>query len=82
MSVRFPLPRRTGCWKSARMMRECGFVFPVQMGSPALNLPSDPFRFSIVAFSGMNYIGNAVEQGIPVKTEIGAGNIQFSKISE
>jgi len=66
----------------SHLMRDCGFVFPVKMGKPALNLRSDPYRFSIVAFSGMNYIGNAVEQGIPVRTEIGAGNIQFSKISE
>jgi hypothetical protein len=30
----------------------------------------------------MNFIGNAVEQGNDIKTEIGAGNIPFSKVME
>ena len=64
------------------LMNKCGFVFPVAMGSQVFNLPANPFRLSIVAFSGLNFIGNAVEQGIDIKTEIGAGNIQFSKIIE
>jgi hypothetical protein len=61
-------------------MNACGFVFPVALGNQVLNLPHNPYRLSIVAFSGMNYIGNAVEHGIKIKTEIGAGNIAFSKI--
>ena len=63
-------------------MNKCGFVFPVAMGNQIFNLPSNPFRLSIVAFSGLNFIGNAVEHGFDIKTEIGAGNIQFSKIIE
>jgi repressor of nif and glnA expression len=62
------------------LMNTCGFVFPVTMGNQVFNLPNNPFRFSIVAFSGLNFIGNAVEHGIDIKTEIGAGNIPFSKI--
>ncbi len=66
--------------ETIRMMNACGFVFPVTLGNQVFNLPSSPYRLSIVAFSGMNYIGNTVEHGIPIKTEIGAGNIPFSKV--
>jgi hypothetical protein len=52
------------------------------MGNQVLNLPPNPYRLSVVAFSGLNYIGNTVEHGIPIKTEIGAGTIRFSKILE
>jgi repressor of nif and glnA expression len=62
------------------LMNACGFVFPVTMGNQVFNLPHNPYRLSIVAFSGLNYIGNCVEHGIEIKTEIGAGNIQFSKV--
>lgn len=62
------------------LMNSCGFIFPVAMGNQVYNLPANPFRISIVAFSGMNYIGHTVEQGIEITTEIGAGNIQFSKV--
>jgi hypothetical protein len=61
-------------------MNACGFVFPVVMGNQVLNLRDNPFRLSVVAFSGLNFIGNCVEHGIDIKTEIGAGNIPFSKI--
>jgi repressor of nif and glnA expression len=50
------------------------------VGNQVFNLPENPFRLAIVAFSGLNFIGNCVEKGIDIKTEIGAGNIQFSKI--
>lgn len=66
--------------ETIRQMNDCGFVFPVTMGTQVFNLPSNPYRLSIVAFSGLNYIGNTVEHGIKVTTEIGAGNIPFSKI--
>ena len=66
--------------ETIRMMNVCGFVFPVTLGNQVFNLPDNPYRLSIVAFSGMNYIGNTVEHGIPIKTEIGAGNIPFSKV--
>jgi repressor of nif and glnA expression len=68
--------------KIIRLMNGCGFVFPVTMGNQVFNLPSNPYRLSIVAFSGLNYIGNTVEHGIEITTEIGAGNIQFSKVME
>ena len=63
-----------------RLMNTSGFVFPVCIGNQVFNLPENPFRLSIVAFSGLNFIGNCVEHGIEIKTEIGAGNIPFSKI--
>lgn len=63
-----------------RLMNKCGFIFPVTMGNNVFNLPDNPYRISIVAFSGMNYIGNCVEQDIEIRTEIGAGNIPFSKV--
>jgi repressor of nif and glnA expression len=68
--------------ETIRLMNTCGFVFPVSMGNQVFNLPSNPYRLSIVAFSGLNFIANCVEHGIDIKTEIGAGNIQFSKIIE
>lgn len=63
-------------------MRSCGFVYPVRMGTSLFNLRPDPYRLSIVAYSGLNYIGNAVERGYRITTEIGAGNISFSRISD
>jgi len=63
-----------------RQMNKCGFIFPVSMGSQVFNLPPNPYRLSIVAFSGYNYIGNCVENGIEILTEIGAGNIPFAKV--
>jgi len=63
-------------------MNASGFIFPVSMGNQVFNLPHNPYRLSIVAFSGLNYIGNVVEHGIEIKTEIGAGNIRFSKFME
>jgi repressor of nif and glnA expression len=68
--------------KIIRLMNGCGFVFPVIMGNQVFNLPANPNRLSIVAFSGLNYIGNTVENGVEITTEIGAGNIQFSKVME
>lgn len=65
-----------------RIMNMCGFVFPVSMGNHIFNLPPNPYRTSIVAFSGLNFIGNTVEKGIEIKTEIGAGNIPFAKVME
>jgi hypothetical protein len=43
------------------------------------NLRENPYRLSIVSYSGMNLIGHGIENGIPIRTEIGAGNIPFSK---
>lgn len=77
-----PCAARSQAEETIRQMNSCGFVFPVTMGNEIFNLPHNPYRLSIVAFSGLNYIGNTVEHGIPIKTEIGAGNIPFSKILE
>jgi hypothetical protein len=64
-----------------RQMKQCGFIFPVSMGNKVFNLPHNPYRLSIVAFSGLNYIGNTAEQGFDIRTEIGAGNIPFTKVT-
>jgi repressor of nif and glnA expression len=64
-----------------RQMKQCGFIFPVGMGNKVFNLPHNPYRLSIVAFSGLNYIGNSAEQGFDIRTEIGAGNIPFTKVT-
>jgi len=77
-----PCSAREQVEETIRLMNTCGFVFPVTMGNQVFNLPQNPYRLSIVAFSGLNYIGNTVEKGIEIKTEIGAGNIQFSKVME
>jgi repressor of nif and glnA expression len=66
--------------ETVAQMRKSGFVFPVMMGISPFNLPSDPYRLSIVSYSGMNFVAHCFEKGIPIKTEIGAGNIPFSKI--
>jgi repressor of nif and glnA expression len=52
------------------------------MGNQVFNLPDNPYRLSIVSYSGLNHIGNCVEQGIVIRTEIGAGNIPFSKVAD
>lgn len=77
-----PCAARSLAEETIIQMNRCGFMFPVTMGNDVFNLPHNPFRLSIVAFSGLNYIGNTVEHGIPIRTEIGAGNIPFSKILE
>lgn len=63
-------------------MWDAGFHFPVAMGTQLFNLPSDPNRLSIIAYSGMNLIGIAYEKGFSIQTEIGAGNIPYSKVIE
>lgn len=75
-----PLPAEDQVRDLIRGMRSNGFVLPVEMGQTILNVPPDPHRISIASYSGMNLIGNCVELGIPIRTEIGAGNIQFSKV--
>jgi repressor of nif and glnA expression len=77
-----PCAARSHAEETISQMNSAGFVFPVTMGNQVFNLPHNPYRLSIVAFSGLNYIGNAVEHGIEIKTEIGAGNIRFSKVME
>ncbi len=62
-------------------MAGCGFVRPVGIGTSPFNLRADPYRLSIVFFSGLNLVANAIEQGCNVTTDIGAGIIPFSKIA-
>jgi HTH-type transcriptional regulator, global nitrogen regulator NrpRI len=64
------------------LMMECGFVFPAGIGVGRFNLNEHPYRLPVVAFSGMNMVGNAIERGLVVRTEIGAGSIPFSKIAD
>ncbi len=66
------------------LMEECGFTFPRRRGGIGeFNLPKHPpYRLPVVAFSGMNMVGNAVEKGYAIKTEIGAGTIPFGKIAD
>lgn len=64
--------------EGSRLMRENGFLFPVATGRGVLNTPVESCRISLVAYSGMNLIGNASEKGFSLKNEIGAGNMPFS----
>jgi repressor of nif and glnA expression len=75
-----PVGARDLVEETATRMRESGFLFPVTMGTDVFNLRPDPYRLSIVAYSGMNLIGNGMEKGYTIQTEIGAGNIPYSKI--
>ena len=75
-----PLRARERVEEITEKMRDCGFIYPLAMGNAIYNLRGDPFRLSIIALSGMNYIGHAVEKGFSMRTEIGAGNIALSKI--
>ena len=77
-----PSSARSEVEETIRRMNDCGFIFPVTMGNQVFNLPDNPYRLSIVAYSGLNHIGNCVEQGIVIRTEIGAGNIPFSKVAD
>ena len=63
-------------------MAACGFVRPVGVGTSPFNLPSNPYRLSIVFFSGMNLVANAIECNCNITTDIGAGIIPFSKIAD
>jgi len=75
-----PAPAEGKVRETIAQMRKSGFVFPVTMGISPFNLPSNPYRLSIVSYSGMNFVAGVFEKGIPIRTEIGAGNIPYSKI--
>jgi len=64
------------------LMTGYGFIFPAGGGIGEFNLPEHPYRLSVVAFSGMNMVGNAVEKGYAIKTEIGAGTVPFERITD
>jgi repressor of nif and glnA expression len=57
-----------------------GFTPPAAMGNQVFNLAHSPHHISIVSYSGMNMVGHGVEEGYHIRTEIGAGNIPFSRI--
>jgi repressor of nif and glnA expression len=59
-----------------------GFSPPAGMGNQVFNLAHSPHHISIVSYSGMNMVGHGVEDGFHIRTEIGAGNIQFSKLQD
>jgi repressor of nif and glnA expression len=61
-------------------MGRWGFTSPVGMGNEILNTPNASHHISIVSYSGMNMVGHGFEKGYRIWTEIGAGNIQFSKM--
>jgi hypothetical protein len=63
-------------------MRKCGFSFPVALGTRVFNLAPNPYRLSIVSYSGLNLVGCGIEEGFRIRTEIGAGNIPFSKVMD
>ncbi|MDV2481535.1 DUF128 domain-containing protein [Methanoculleus sp. Wushi-C6] len=63
-------------------MTESGFGFPAGGGIGEFNLPKHPYRLPVVTFSGMNMVGNAMERGYPIRTEIGAGTVPFDKIAD
>jgi repressor of nif and glnA expression len=76
-----PIPAGDSVNEMIPLMRDCGFRFPLAMGIELLNLPPDPYRLSIVSYSGMNLIAHGVELGYSIKTEIGAGTMPFSRIA-
>lgn len=76
-----PLPAREKVEEIVAAMRSAGFVFPLAAGEKICNLQREPYRLSIASFSGMNLIAHAVEEGCMIRTEIGAGNIPFSRLT-
>ena len=77
-----PAAARDRVEEAAGLMAEWGFVFPAGNGIGEFNLPEHPYRLPVVAYSGMNLVGNAIEKGYAVRTEIGAGTIPFEKIAD
>jgi HTH-type transcriptional regulator, global nitrogen regulator NrpRI len=78
-----PMFAKEKAFEITTCMQSNGFVFPLEMKSGSIyNLIGDPNRISLVYYSGMNYVGHAIEQQIPITTEIGAGNVPFSRIAE
>ena len=75
-----PSAARSRVEEAVGLMEERGFNFPARRGIGEFNLPEHPYRLFIVAFTGMNMVGNAVEKGYTVKTEIGAGTTPFEDL--
>ena len=77
-----PVPAIDRVRELLTQMGRWGFTLPVGMGSKVFNLAPSPHHISIVSYSGMNMVGHGVEEGYHIRTEIGAGNIQFSKMQD
>ncbi|MCK8518036.1 DUF128 domain-containing protein [Methanoculleus sp. 7T] len=77
-----PAAAREQVEEAVGLMAEWGFIFPAENGIGEFNLPKHPYRLPIVAFSGMNMVGNAIEKGYAVRTEIGAGSVPFERIAD
>jgi repressor of nif and glnA expression len=75
-----PVPAMDRVRELLAQMGQWGFTPPVGMGNQVFNLAHSPHHTSIVSYSGMNMVGHGVEEGYHIRTEIGAGNIQFSKM--
>jgi repressor of nif and glnA expression len=75
-----PVPAAERVREILRKMEGWGFTAPAAMGSQVLNLACSQHHISIVSYSGMNMVGHCTEEGFHIRTEIGAGNIPFSKI--
>jgi repressor of nif and glnA expression len=75
-----PVPALERVTEIFAQMGRWGFTPPVGMGTRIFNTPYSPHHISIVSFSGMNMVGLGVEEGYHIRTEIGAGTIQFSKM--
>jgi HTH-type transcriptional regulator, global nitrogen regulator NrpRI len=65
----------------AQMVR-WGFATPAGMGNQVFNTPHSAHHVSIVSYSGMNMVGLGVEEGYPIRTEIGAGTTPFSRMQD
>lgn len=75
-----PVPALEGVRSLLSQMGSWGFTPPVGIGTQVFNTPCSPHHISIVSYSGMNMVGHGVEEGYHIRTEIGAGNIPFSKL--
>jgi len=68
--------------RTVEQLKDCGFSFPEGTGRERFNLQEHPYRLPVVSYTGMNMVGNAVEKGYTIRTEIGSGTIPFSKICD
>jgi len=75
-----PVPALDRVRELLAQMGRWGFTPPVGMGVRVFNTPQSAHHVSIISYSGMNMVGHGVEEGYHIRTEIGAGNIQFSKM--
>jgi repressor of nif and glnA expression len=75
-----PVPALARVEALLSQMGRWGFTPPVGIGAQVFNTPCSPYHVSIVSYSGMNMVGHGVEEGYRIETEIGAGNIPFSRM--